>query len=222
MVLYQRITKLADDVDMECVTSEGEGGQEFLPYNKLDELVTIDKVSSAFQDANISGAEDLLGFVLNDAKRLFLILVRMTSRTVEKLSLLRDLQRDGINDASLPIGFKRDNNKYYGYSLEDGLDGTKFEIFNNWERNDRELFESNQWRFTAPVFDGSRFRFNFTKKRILPYLEVAPKPASSGFFGEVSRIVIHSAHIPVLRAVSNLSLLFSLRLSSNLLGSSHR
>ena len=222
MALYQRITKLAGDVEDEYVTTEGEGGQEFLPYNKLGELVTVDKVRSVFQDANISGAEGLLVFVLNDAKRLFLILVRMTSRTVEKLSLLKDLQRDGINDASLPIGFKRENKRYYGYSLEGRPDSTKFEIFNEWEPNDRELFESIQWRFTIPVFDSSRFQFHFTQKRILPYLEVAAKPASSGFFGEVSRIEIHSAHIPILQAVSNLPLLFSLGLNSDVLGSSHR
>jgi hypothetical protein len=223
MALYQPITKLAGCVEEEFAKTDG--GDEFLPDNKLSELVTRDGVVSAFQIAKFSGWEDLVDFVLNDAKRLFLILVMMTSRKEEKLSLLKGLECDGIKDASLPISFnKRENKQYYGYSLEGRHDGPQFGIFDEWERNDRELFEGHQWRFTAPVFDGSRFRFHFAKNRRLPYLGVAQKPASSGFFGEVSRIEIHRAHIrlPVLAAVSDLPILFSLGLNSDVLGSTHR
>jgi len=188
----------------------------------LGELVTRDKVVSAFQGANIFGAEDLVDFVLNDAKRMFLILLMM-SETDEKLSLLRGLRNNGINDASLPIGLDKENRKHYGYSLEGPRhDGPQFAVFNEWKRNDRVLFESNQWKFTAPVFGGSKFRFQFAPKRRLPYLKVAAKPSSSGFFGEVSRIEIHPAHIPVLEAVRNLPLLFSLLLNLVFLGLSHR
>jgi hypothetical protein len=211
MADYQRINKLASRVEEESAkTAKTEGDEDFLPYNKLSELVTRDEVRSAFQDANISDAEDLVDFVLKDAKRLFLILVMMSGENDEKLSLLRGLQRDEIKDATLPIGFIKENNQYYGYSLEGRLegrlDGPQFAVFNEWERRDCGFFDSCQWRFTAPVFDRSRFRFHFAGRRILPFLKVAPKPASSGFFGEVSQIEIHSAHIPGLEAVSNLSL----------------
>jgi hypothetical protein len=203
MTPYKAITELAGCVEEEFAKTDV--GDEFLPYNKLSELVTRDGVVSAFQIADFSGWEDLVDFVLNDAKRLFLILVMMTSRKEEKLSLLKGLEYDGIKDASLPIGFnKRENKQYYGYSLEGRHDGPQFGIFDEWERNERELFESNQWRFIAPVFGEGRFRFHFATKIRLPFLKVAPKPSSSGFFGEVSRIEMHPKHIPALKAVCNL------------------
>lgn len=211
MAPYQRIIKLKECVLNRQVLSQHKG--KFLPDNKLSELVTRDEVSSAFQDATIWDAEGLVDFVLNDAKRLFLILVMMTSKGDEKLSLLRGLQRDGINDASLPIDFKPENEQFSGYSLEGPSDGPQFAVFNKWEPMDRDSFDLYQWRFTAPVFDvtdQSRFRFRFASNRILPYLKVAQKPTSSGFFGEVSRIEIHPAHIRGLTAASNLPPLCSL------------
>jgi hypothetical protein len=218
---YKAITELADRI--EDAFAKTDGGAEFLPYNKLSEFVTRDEVASAFQSANFSGWEGLVDFVLNDAKRLFLILVMMTSKAEEKLSLLEGLEHDGIKDASLPIDFnKRENNQYYGYSLEGRHDGPQFGIFDEWERSECRAFKSTQWLFTAPVFGEGRFRFHFAADIRLPFLKVAAKPSSSGFFGEVSRIEIHPKHLPILKAVCNLPLLFSTPLNSDLLGSSHR
>jgi len=195
--LSLRIMDLAERVEDEYVGTIA--GDEFLPDNKVIGFVTREQVNLAFEDAEIEVREGLVDFVLNGAKRLFLIMVMMTSRRDEKLSLLEDLKAAGVNDASLPIGFDRDKN---GYSLEGPPDGSRFSV-DAWTRNDRALFSSIQWHFIAPVFDGSKFRFRFHQKRILPFLEMASKPASSGFFGEVSRMEIHPAHMLVSEAVSN-------------------
>jgi hypothetical protein len=216
MANYESNDDLADDVADEFVQTNF--GEEFLPYNKLGELVTRNKVLSAFEHANILDAEDLVDFVLNNARRIFLILVMM-----ERISLLRGLQDNGVDDDSLPIGFDKENKEHCGYSLEGPrYDRPQFTVFNEWKRIDRMLFETNQWKFTAPVFGGSTFRFQFSPNRRLPFMKVAAKPASSGFFSEVSRIEIHPAHIPVLKAVRNLPFMFLLLLNSACLGSSHR
>jgi hypothetical protein len=165
-------------------------------------------VESALKNAEVRDSGDLVEFVINKARRLFLILVMMTSRKDEKLSLLRDLQRHGISDDDLPIGFiKQNNRKYYGYSIEKHHDEKHFEVFDGWERNERDLFNSNQWQFTSPRFDNTKFRHHFNTKRILPFMQVAARPHSSGFFGEVSRIEVHPAHfLPQLGVVCTLLL----------------
>jgi hypothetical protein len=212
MTSYKVIIDLASDVEDRFKKTNGGRGEDFLPYDQFDKLVTRDVVESALKNAEVPDWRDLVEFVIEDAKRLFLILVMMTSRKDEKLSLLRDLQSHGISDEDLPIGFiKQDNRKYYGYSIEKHHDEKHFDVFDGWERNERELFNSNQWQFTSPRFDSTKFRHHFNTKRILPFMQVAAKPHSSGFFGEVSRIEVHPAHfLPKLDVVCNLTLLLFL------------
>jgi hypothetical protein len=202
---YPRITELSEEIDEEWVNTHG--GQWFLPCDKLRDFVNREEVEQCFQEAQISNAEDLVEFVLEHAKRLFLLLVLMSSKEKQKLSLLGDLMRDQITDASLPIGFVRGEKKrWYGYSLESSPGGPRFLVSKDWDIHDRRLFETFQWRLKVPIFDNSKFRFHFLDDHVLPYLQVAPKPASEGFFGEVSRIEIHPAHMPAMKAVSDLPL----------------
>jgi hypothetical protein len=209
MPLYERIRELADNVRHKFQYNNT-GVEKFLPVSKLYKLVDEVSVKTAFLDANISDTEeDLVNFVLSGARRLFLILILMTSKREEKLSLLRGLQRNEIEDVSLPIIFREDEEQStsYGHPFEGGNGRPRFMVFNDWEPNDRDAFENYQWLLIAPVFGSSNFRFRFAAKQILPYLRVEPKPASSGFLGGLSRIEIHAAHMPTLQAVSNLSFL---------------
>jgi len=190
-----RIKNLPGYIEEQFVTNND---GNFLPHDKLNDIVSREEVMSNLKDAKVSNPEDLVDFVLKDAKQLFLILVMM-----ENLSLLGGLQQDEIKDASLPIGFDKE---CYGYSLEElePLGKPRFSIFKDWSRNERRLFDTYQWNFAIPMFNGSQFRFHFHRSRILPFLNSeAKKPVSSGFFGEVSRTEIHPAHIVVSEAVSN-------------------
>jgi hypothetical protein len=219
MANHYSITELAENVDGEHVPSQSASfGGNFLPCNKLSELVTRDQVQLAFRRAKSLGSEDLqdlVDFVLDDAKRIFLILAKMSEENDQKIYLLRGLHDDGVCDASLPIDIFREKGEFpYGYSIEDSRHDTpRFTVFQKWKKTECDLFMTYQWTLTAPVFDGSKFRFKFYGKRILPYLTVAAKPSSSGFFGEVSRVEIHSAHIPVWTPVRNLSFLLLLHLT---------
>ncbi|RYP92950.1 hypothetical protein DL770_000931 [Monosporascus sp. CRB-9-2] len=166
--------------------------------NALAVFVTPRNVEDVLKDAGVHDARRLAKFVLNDAKKLFLILVMMTGLENEKISLLADLKRSNISDASLPIQFHYDRveGPYHWSSLERSAE-KRFEFVGNWDRRDRDLLaETYQWHFLAPVFGDDTFRFDFHPRRILPYLYAEPRAASSGFFGEVSRNVIHKAHVP--------------------------
>jgi hypothetical protein len=208
MTLYEVITDLASDVEDRFKTTDDGRGEDFLPHDQFDILVTRDVVESALKNAGVPYSGDLVEFVINKARRLFLILVMMTSSKDEKLSLLKDLQSRGTSDDDLPIGFIRQSNKkYYGYSIEKHHDGPHFKVVDGWDRNERDVFDNNQWRFTSPRFESTKFRYHFSTKRILPFMQVAARPHSSGFFGEVSRIEVHPAHfLPKLDVVCTLLL----------------
>ncbi|CAJ2513010.1 Uu.00g011290.m01.CDS01 [Anthostomella pinea] len=211
--LYPRIATLRDAVKSHFVPERGD--KKFLPDHLIGQLVTRDAVKSALEDADLeeTAVEDLVEYVLNHARRLFLILVLMTTRRDEKVSLLQHLKQNGIKDKYLPlrIDFDKDEGHWYGVSMEKTEPETepetepsrrKFLAKELWEDNDGHCFNPYQWNLTAPVF-GPKFRYEFHPDRTLPYLLVPEKPASSGFFGEVSRFEIHPEHIPSLKADSD-------------------
>ncbi|KAI1326501.1 hypothetical protein F5Y16DRAFT_374969 [Xylariaceae sp. FL0255] len=198
---YPKIASLQIEIKEHYIPKGSSNDETFLPHDKLEDLVTFDSVREILQSADMDEpfVKDLVDFVLNkDAKKLFVILVLMTGRNEEKVSLLADLKAGGLNDNSLPLGFhvnERDK-LVYGYSLEvDMRDEQQFKVFNDWEDNEWTTFDYHQWHLMAPVFGSGKFRHIFSPRRPLPYLEIAHKPASSGFFGEVSRVVVHPAHI---------------------------
>lgn len=79
---------------------------EFIPIDQLDRLVTKDEVQKVLKAASVRDAESLTQFVLEKpARKLFLILIILSTDT-EKVSLLIDLKRSEITDASLPIKFE--------------------------------------------------------------------------------------------------------------------
>ncbi|KAI1087189.1 hypothetical protein F5B19DRAFT_476469 [Rostrohypoxylon terebratum] len=192
---YKVIENLSNKI--EHAYKQNNDSAKFLPYDQLAAFATSATVNSVLEDAGVHNANELSSFVSMHAKRLFLILVMMTEES-EKISLLLDLKRSNITDKSLPITIEvnGDENGYSWSSLEADSESKK-EFLGNWSRRDRDSFTNYQWRFLAPRFGKQTFRFKFHTSRTLPYLRASPKPASSGFFGEVSRVEIHKAHLDV-------------------------
>ncbi|ORX96232.1 hypothetical protein BCR34DRAFT_607707 [Clohesyomyces aquaticus] len=136
-------------------------------------------VTGVFRIAKLEDARDLWDYVLDRGNRPFLILVMTTDASSEKISLLRSLKEDGFDDTTLPI------------------DLTLYpDIRKKWLRTDKDLFDIENWRFTAPIFGRpTKFRFKFPLQQVLPFLHVEPRPTSSGFFSEISRTIIHAEHL---------------------------
>lgn len=197
---YRIIADLAEKIDNAYRINND--GDQFLPCDQLATFFTQKIVADALKDAGVHHAKGLAKFIFKDAKKLFLILVMMSSIETEKLSFLSYLERSNITDKSLPIRFINGEGVPLEWASAEASDETKHAVYGSWTRPDRDLLLRYQWYFLAPVFDGHTFRFHFDKKQILPYLTYAPKPTSSGFFGEVSRAEIHPAHVPPWLAVS--------------------
>ncbi|KAF2972322.1 hypothetical protein GQX73_g1231 [Xylaria multiplex] len=168
---YSELSTLSKQVKARYLKGGSQSNEEFLPYDVLGELVTKQSVLSAFKSTVIDKEkyDDLAKWVVESGKRLFLILVLLTRGEAEQLSWLEELKDDGVDDSE-------------------------------WEDNDLQLFETHQWPLSSPIFGGStKFRHQLDIRQPLPYLNIAKKPASSGFFGEVSRAEIHPAHIDLQR-----------------------
>jgi hypothetical protein len=215
---YPKLLELTEAVRQEYCHGGINRDEQFLPQDSQEQFVTLDNVSPALSEAckddsgnvNQRDFNDLTEIVRKrDCKRLFLTLVMMTWREKEMLSCLIDMVQAEIRDDSLPLEFASDETgRKYAYSLENAESSQRWYIpFEGWEDNDFTTFRFYQWHFLAPVFGADKkFRHQLDRKVPLPFLAVARNPASSGFFGEVSRAEIHPAHIdpkriPALRAV---------------------
>ncbi|KAI4704716.1 hypothetical protein J4E89_009593 [Alternaria sp. Ai002NY15] len=165
--------------------------KKFLPNDEMRHFASEDSIQSIFGAVKaFANMDDLVRFIQNEALRLFLILVLMERKSLERE--LKSFQDNGFDDHALPIRFNRDNTA----SAVQGPDQSKRHcVFHHWERGEKELFASYQYRFTAPVFGTTEFHQQVPVGQWLPFLEVAPQPASSGYFGEVTRTVIHAKHI---------------------------
>lgn len=184
------IEDLASAVDKAfCENSKNE---PFLSVDKLSEFVKEEKIRAVIGSCEFfDHMEDLVKFVQVDARRLFLALIMMESKALEQeLKYFQDMKFD---DHVLPIGLDRDHSAYI---LRDPLNTIRYSLPSEWGRNERVTFEEYQRRFTIPVFGTpNNFHHQIPEGQRLPYLEVAPRPASSGYFGEVSKNIIHAKHI---------------------------
>lgn len=155
--------------------------QQFIPLNEIDELVTLEQVHISLKDAGAPNPEVLKEFIFTKgAKRVFLVLTLMKS-----VALLDQLRHYGLDDNALPIHFHgpRGNDTY-----------NRFPFLRSWDISLKNLFKDYQRMLTAPKFGNTTFRTNFDYDCVLPYLEQG-SAAASGFFGEVSKTVIHKAHL---------------------------
>ena len=179
--------------------------KQILPEDKVQNLIRRLDVGLILGSTGIprDDISALVDFVCNESqertgRQLFLTLVMVSTPQEEKVSFLRRLMAEGVDDSALPIGFYTGGAyEHQGYSLEDPDKG-RFPVFVNgdFEEQHRILFSVHQWCFLAPVFGAGRFRFRFHSDRRLPYTNLSPGQVSSGFFSEVSRAEMLAAHMP--------------------------
>ncbi|KAK1980904.1 hypothetical protein LZ30DRAFT_721903 [Colletotrichum cereale] len=201
---YAKIVSLREEI-YDCF-KVNYNGREFFPIDQLGRLATRQNVSEILATVS-EDMETLTDFATNDAARLFLILILMTTPRKEQVSLMRRLHDSGLKDDCLPVTFRKDDVGQKWLWIWGTSSSANFSclIPEDWSRSERELFNKYQWRFIIPIF-GTRqpFCFQFDSHIRLPYLEVEKRAESEWFFGEVRKVKIHYAYIrsPELAQVS--------------------
>ncbi|KXH63941.1 heterokaryon incompatibility protein [Colletotrichum salicis] len=126
--------------------------------------------------------------------------------------MLKTLKTRRFTNSSLPITFRVTQDAAGRYTVWNWHPASPLGnsapqdplYFQGWDRNDKELFHSYQWKFMAPTFGTDQpFRFKFNTRTVLPYMEVARKAESKGFFGEVFKVNVHPAHIKAKKMAMN-------------------
>ncbi|KAI0144539.1 heterokaryon incompatibility protein-domain-containing protein [Xylariaceae sp. FL1272] len=198
-------------VNSQLVQSAFSNDEYFLPDRHIASLINEANLKRLLPKSS----DSLLGFIRNEAPRLFLSVVMsdvINRDTTMLLDVLMEFQDMSLTDGSLPI---EDISKR-GRCKDDSINRTDtslparcfhdpaLEVFHQdpWDYKSFKAFYATQWMFMAPVFkkqDVGRSQKELPYDAILPFTWIDPK-IQSGHFSEVYHAHLHAEHQNELRA----------------------
>ena len=188
----------------------------FLPQGEVDNLVTRSFIIWAFykrketSTLNLPVAvEEVIGYTLNKAKKIFSILVYSSLKGAQLYGLMKFIIAYNFQDKDLP--FKRDQvQKFFPWlPVADETKGMR-QDHEGWSDDHESRFIDDQWNFCAPIFSTCIENHNVFEKSILPFIEKHPGSVAAGAFGEVMKYKIHNSHLDTSGLVSNIALQYYL------------
>ncbi|KAF4965292.1 hypothetical protein FSARC_6893 [Fusarium sarcochroum] len=174
--------------------------KRFLPIKVADELAQKDNVeltltsSGRFEENEIP---DLAEYIMNKAKRVFLILVYCEAVKPKRIKAFKE---SGLTDQDLPLcRCAKGGGNVHRCSI-DGVHGQDQEnlqhCFRGWRDGKIDGFLLDQWIFLAPVFKSKPFSYLFHPNCPLPYSPL-PSRGDTGRFSAVDSFGFHVDHITV-------------------------
>ncbi|KAL6835734.1 hypothetical protein J3E69DRAFT_352248 [Trichoderma sp. SZMC 28015] len=161
--------------------------KSFFPRHGTEFLLQRERVLSTLLDniatIKVKNIEPLVNYVMTDAKQVFLTLV--FSNMVGEINTL---YRNGFKDQNLPVVINED------CQICEWGTNTPLDCFVGWGMLDSHQFCEKQWFFLIPVFRQDEFDYKFYQDHRLPFLPSTDDRASSGHFGEVKKLQLHTAH----------------------------
>lgn len=140
-----------DEQRIECAPQVGKN--LFVPADKLQEILTKPNVKVVLREKGLGHTSELAEFVMSRARTIFLALV-----WTEKLTDLRTLKANGVDDGVLPIGRHVKGKKVSSLSKNtSALTDAAIPILSNWQRSQIESFVSFHWSFQAPSFSQYKY-----------------------------------------------------------------
>lgn len=198
--------------------SSGRHGRRFLPFNRMDNVLTYDAILKElrihYRDWTPEDLQSLAHEIFDEIKlpdsnlttrrKIFGTLVR-----INKAAWITQFIDEGLCDSDLPFYFPSSNEPYQPVTRitkEGGRVCIQCFTVPRWKPLERELFEQYQWEFQAPFFQvmptkGQRKRpihYALGDNSILPFTEDCEGEGTgsmySGGYSEVWRVRIHPAH----------------------------
>lgn len=167
----------------------------FLPQGQLNRLITRDSILDAVEieeDEVEEGDELLVKFVLQEAKKLFAILV--TTRHPKLQEAISLFQKHNFDDTKLPIKFwtgQMFNDAQHPFFEMQGARKKKV-----WDKSLIYDFQEKQWEFLAPVLSTEETYHCYGNHVIMPFVAQIASFAE-GSFGVVSKYEIHEDHMVI-------------------------
>jgi hypothetical protein len=170
--------------------------KEFLPNGSLSTILT----RPVMEGCLLNASPELLDFTWSQGRKHFAILISIGYLGDQLQSTMEQFKSHRFTDSELP------------YSSET----TGRSPFRGWRRYDVRRFFDVQWKFLAPVFEEDTFRYDFEPQRVLPFRDLTE--GASGYFSQVSRVMLDKDHQRGLFSVGLASSSFSLQHNSSLTG----
>ncbi|KAF7539408.1 hypothetical protein G7054_g2157 [Neopestalotiopsis clavispora] len=194
-----------------ALISASDGGREFVPLDKLNELINKASIQSEFDKVKIQSRlkDNLTEWILDNSKRIFATLVM-----INKTEMIEGIVHSQLTDRDLPLGVDDDSRNFDPTSFvvrsyesnSDTFDKTtKWTVFKDWDIYDIDSFCYRQWRFLAPVFTQSNNGLFFHKACPLPFVPLPSEEQEVKFshHSRVVRVCIHEAHFKSVKTGGN-------------------
>lgn len=189
--------------------NEGIGDLRFVPAGAYSEILNQAAVRAELGiigNGLHSYDDDLVDFVLNDAPKIFMMLLNIfdEAEPKKKRRLIRRFKDQEFSDENLPIEKGDCDSSRPAFSDEIG-----------WKPTSRFKFFHCQWEHLAPIFSHNNFILSLDSRQPLPFLE-GPQEETEGASSVVRKVQLHRDHLldPPLD-VSPINLFTSTSLSDN-------
>ncbi|KAJ8131727.1 hypothetical protein O1611_g1897 [Lasiodiplodia mahajangana] len=154
--------------------------EKYCPRDKFDAFVTEEAIARQL----VNGRRELVRWIYNNARKIFVIMVVSGFRNEEVLTVIRRIRANGLTDDCLPIS--KPNN-------DDGPNPQQL-LWEGESITQRDNFFDKQWRFIIPVFSKTQFHHDLQPETILPFEEIETSSINQGGFSHVRGFKVHPAH----------------------------
>lgn len=179
--------------------------RSFSPEGSIDKHITKASIITAlWADSSEPPVDDLVDFILRDAKRVFAIAICSGLEDNKLRRAMEFFKSRNMTDKGLPFSKARWEERAEGPSGLSGHVGSSphsYGSVNNahykdlWPKIKIDKFCKQQWAFCAPVFIIGKINHDFERDTVMPFTKKDTISMAQGSFGSVFKCQVHTSHL---------------------------